>query len=307
MQHVKPQILKACVAKGGAMYYFVSLLLGILISVMIALNGGLAIQHGVYSSAVIMLFIGLVLILAVLAIRRERPLFKKQAWFLYLGGAVGVLTPIFVNTAFGRISLSAILALGLLGQSIAGLVIDQYGLLGMPKHPFTKGKLAGLTLIISGIISMITHFEAVAVFLAFAAGITIIVTRTFNAKLADLTSNYISTFYNYFVGLIVAVFAFMLLGSYEPALSGFEMPLRWYIYFGSVLGVLAVIVSNIVVVKVSAFYLTLLIFIGQVFSGIIIDIIITREFSRHNLIGGAFVVVGLCVNLLLDRKRYASS
>ena len=65
---------------------------------------------------------------------------------------------------------------------------------------------------------------------------------------------------------------------------------------------LAITLSNVLVVKISAFYLTLFLFIGQVFSGILIDIALTQEFSYINLVGGILVVAGLCVNLLLDRQ-----
>jgi len=65
-----------------------------------------------------------------------------------------------------------------------------------------------------------------------------------------------------------------------------------------------VILGNITVVKVSAFYLTLLIFIGQIFSGILIDAVISGEFSARILTGGILVAIGLCVNLLLDRKKF---
>jgi hypothetical protein len=75
---------------------------------------------------------GLLFIIIMTLIKREHPFFKRQAWFLYLGGAIGVLTTVFNNVAFARISVSSILALGLFGQSMAGLIIDQYGLLDMP-------------------------------------------------------------------------------------------------------------------------------------------------------------------------------
>jgi drug/metabolite transporter (DMT)-like permease len=54
--------------------------------------------------------------------------------------------------------------------------------------------------------------------------------------------------------------------------------------------------------KISAFYLSLFMFIGQVFSGILVDLVLSHAFSPRNMIGGIFVTAGLCVNLLLDRK-----
>ena len=284
------------------MFYFISLLMGILISVMIAVNGGLTTQYGVYSATVIIHIVGLILITAVVLIKRERFFPGRYTWFLYLGGAIGVLTTVFNNISFGRISVSAMLALGLLGQSVAGLVIDQYGLLGMRKHPITKQKLIGLTLILAGIVSMVTTFEVVAVVVSFIAGVNIVVSRTLNAKLADLTSVRVSTFYNYFIGLIVSVFALLLLGGNEVSLAEFTLSPNWYIYLGGVFGVCVVLLANIVVVKISAFYLTLLIFVGQVFSGVLIDAVITQAVSAQNLIGGVLVTIGLSVNLMLDNR-----
>ena len=292
------------------MFYLLSLLMGVLISVMVAINGGLTTQYGVYSATVIIHIVGLVLISAVVLVKRERFFPQRFVWFLYLGGAIGVLTTVFNNFSFGRISVSAILALGLFGQSVAGLLIDQYGFFGMKKHPFTKEKLIGIVLIISGIAAMITSFEIVAVTVSFIAGVNIVLSRTLNAKLSSLTSVRVSTFYNYFVGLIVSLMAFMLLGRAEiffseiflSGFAGFELSPNWYIYLGGVLGVCVVLLGNIVVVKISAFYLTLFIFIGQVFSGVFIDVVITQSVSVRNLIGGVLVAAGLSVNLYLDNR-----
>lgn len=292
------------------MYYILSLLTGILISVMVAFNGGLTERYGVYTATVIVHIAGLLLISAVLLCRRERPFTRRQAWFMYLGGAIGVTTTIFNNLAFGRISVSAILALGLFGQSITGLVIDQYGLMQMPKHTFRPQKCAGLLLILGGIIAMVNHLEIIAVLVSLASGVSIVISRTLNAKLADCTNLRVSTFYNYFIGLLVSIPVCLLFGYNEivslanneaVSAAGILSP-QFYIYLGGVLGVCVVLLSNVTVAKISAFYLSLLLFVGQVFAGILIDAFISQEFSPRNLIGGLFVAAGLGVNLLLDNR-----
>lgn len=293
------------------MYYFLSLLTGILISVMVAFNGGLTGRYGVYSATVIIHIAGLILISAVVLAKRDRVFAQRFPAYLYLAGAIGVLTTIFNNLAFGRISVSAILALGLLGQGITGLVIDQYGLMGMPKHPFTKGKLVGLALVILGIAAMTEvagNFEIVAVVVSFTAGVNIVISRTINAKLAVLTNIRTGTFYNYLIGLAGSIIVFLILGSREMSIASQDMGAllltsSWWIYFGGILGVCVVLLSNVVVVKVSAFYLTLLIFIGQIFSGIAIDVVIMQQLSARIVLGGLLVAMGLCVNLILDSKR----
>jgi len=166
------------------MFYFLSLFSGILISLMVVSNGGLSEQYGLHSATVLVHFSGLILITLLVLQKKERPFAKIQRLYLYLGGALGVFITVFPNFAFGRISVSAILALLLLGQTVAGLIVDQIGFLDMPTHPFTKKKIIGLLLILGGIIYMINDFEIVAIVLTFISGILIVIARTLNARLA---------------------------------------------------------------------------------------------------------------------------
>ena len=285
------------------MYYFISLLAGTLISVMVAANGGLTELYGVYGATVIIHVAGLILISFLVLLRRENPFSARHAWFLYLGGAIGVLTTVFNNFAFVRISVSALLALGLLGQSAAGLAIDQFGLFGMKRYPFNRRKFFGILIIIGGIGVMMDNMETAAIIVSFAAGVTVVTSRSLNAKLSEFTGVQVSTFYNYLIGLIVSVPVFVFLGGGVPIRAGFAVSREIFIYFGGILGVCVVVMSNITALKISAFYLTLLMFAGQVFSGVLIDAVISGAFSSRILLGGVLVTLGLCVNLLADDRR----
>jgi transporter family-2 protein len=291
------------------MFYLLSLVAGALISVMVAFNGGLTERYGVYSATVIIHLVGLAVIAAIMVAKREKFFPARFAWFMYLGGAIGVLTTVFNNFSFGRISVSAILALGLLGQSAAGLIIDKYGLFGMHKYPFSREKFFGLALILAGIAAMVNSFEIAAVVVSFLAGVNIVLSRTFNAKLSERTNVRVSTFYNYAVGLVGAILVFILMGGNEALLPDFmsdPLSADLWIYLGGVLGVCVVLFFNILVVKISAFYLTLLVFIGQVFTGVAIDAVLTGGVSIRNVIGGVLVAAGLSVNLVLDNRKEAS-
>ena len=270
---------------------------------MVVSNGMLTGQYGMYSAAVIIHIVGLLFILAWVLLKRDKLFSGRHAWYLYIGGFIGVFTTVFNNLAFGRISVSAILALALFGQSVMGFVVDQFGLLKMPKYPFIKQKLIGLALILIGIAAMLNSFEIIAVIVSFASGISVVFSRTLNARLADLTSVRTCTFFNYLVGLCFSIIAFFILGGNETGFASFAFSPNWYMYLGGIIGVCVVLLSNITVMKLSAFYLTLLVFIGQVFSGVILDVIITREVSYRNIIGGVFVTLGMCVNLIIDNRR----
>ena len=285
------------------MYYFASLMIGILVAVMIAFNGELTTLYGMYSATVIIHIVGLVLIGGIILLRREKPFAKRLPWYLYIGGVLGVATTASVNFAFGKISLSAILALGLFGQSIAGALVDQFGWFGMKKHPFRTYQIPGILLVAGGIGWMMGGgFTLWPVLAVFGSGALLVISRSYNARLADETSVYISTFFNYVCGLAAAIPVFLLFGANEPIWAGFVLSPNWWTYLGGAIGVVTVWLSNIVVVKIPQLYITLLMFVGQVFTGVILDALIDGAFSTANIIGGVLVALGLALNLLFERR-----
>jgi len=285
------------------MYYFLALLSGVLLTVMLAVNGGLAVQYGLHWATAFIHVTGLGFSGIWVLAKRERPFASLYPWFWYLSGAIGVFITVCKNFAFGRISVSAILALALLGQIITGLVVDHWGLWGMPRRPISRGNLAGLALILCGIVPLLTDFEAAAVAASFAAGGGTVAARTFSARLAGVAGVQVSTFFNYLIGLSLALPVFFIFGGGETPLGGITFSSEWYIYIGGLLGVGLIATSNIIVPKMAAFYLTLLLFIGQVFAGIIIDAVLDGAFSIRIFLGGILVAAGLGANFLLDRRK----
>ncbi|MBA4347768.1 MAG: hypothetical protein C0413_02835, partial [Clostridiales bacterium] len=177
------------------MYYLISLFIGILVAVMITVNGGLTTLYGVYSAAVIIHIVGLILISSIIIFRREKPFAKRHPWYFYLGGVLGVATTASTNFAFGKISVSAILAVSLFGMSIAGVLTDQFGLFGMRKHPFRAYQVPGILLVLGGIMWMMNDgFSLWPVLAVFGAGFLIVIGRSYNARLASSTSVFVSTF-----------------------------------------------------------------------------------------------------------------
>lgn len=139
------------------MYYLLSIICGSLIASMISVNGGLTDLYGTYTATVIIHFVGLIFIALYLKIKGESFLPKERLPLHYfLGGAIGVGTTVFNNISVGSLSISAILALSLLGQSITSIVIDHFGLMGMPVERFNKKKIFGLLFVLMGIVIIIS-------------------------------------------------------------------------------------------------------------------------------------------------------
>lgn len=288
------------------MYYLFSIITGLIITVMVVFNGQLTNFYGVYLSTVIIHLIGFISISIICTIKKVKIINHKVSILLYIGGAIGVATILFNNLSFGKISVTAINGLGLLGQALTSIVIDQFGLFEMPKNKFEKKKCISFVFLLLGVTVMFTTFTSIMVvpiILSLLTGVTIVTSRTINANLAQKTSILTSTWYNYFIGFIISLIVLLICNDNSNLLSSFKLSSNIYIYLGGTLGVIAVFLSNIIVTKISSFYMTLLLFIGQVFSGIVLDIILTSQFSTINLIGGILVTIGLTINVLMDKKK----
>ena len=72
-------------------------------------------------------------------------------------------------------------------------------------------------------------------------------------------------------------------------------------------GVGVISLSSFLSSKISAFYLTLLLFIGQLFAGMLLDYLVAGDFSLNKVIGGILVIAGLSYNLWIDTKRSKTS
>ncbi|QIB70492.1 EamA-like transporter family protein [Aminipila butyrica] len=149
-----------------------------------------------------------------------------------------------------------------------------------------------------------------AIIVSFLAGVTVVVSRTTNARLAAETSLLKSTFYNYVIGLTCSLLVLFFLHLFISAqFSGLSLPLQpWsqlWIYLGGAMGVCTVSISNAVVTRISSFYVTLLMFVGQVFAGILLDVIISHTLSLGILLGGTCVAIGLVINLWIDKRQQA--
>lgn len=139
----------------------------------------------------------------------------------------------------------------------------------------------------------------IMVLLALGAGVTIVVSRMINAKLAEHVGAHMSTFMNFVMGLIAAVILAILLKAQIPSTISFSLQ-QLPLYLGGVLGVAMVFIANVITKKIPAYHLTLLMFATQLFTGIILDYFVYDIFSAGKVVGGVFVVLGLIVSMKDD-------
>ncbi len=287
------------------LYYLLALVTASLSSVMNVVNGELKNFYDLYSATAMIHAIGLVPITLYVLLRRVRVLSVHGVpWRCYLGGAVGVVTVVCSAAPYGHISVSAIVALGLLGQTVTSLLVDQFGLFELPKKPFNRNKLIGLAFACAGIAYMVSGsaFSLVPVLLAFLAGVSIVVSRCFNAELAARKGTPYSTWYNYVVGLGVSLAVMLCMLPSGAASLPSAVSRKGWIYCGGLMGNVTVTLSTILTPRIPAFILTLILFSGQIFTGILLDAALTGSFPMENLVGGVLAAAGLSLNTILDQR-----
>lgn len=137
------------------MYKFYAIIIGALISIMVSFNGILDGYLGNYLSVLVIHIVGLLSVSIILLWRREKPILGKGVpYYLYSGGAIGILLVLVNNICFSNLGASLTLSLGVFGQLLLSSIIDHYGLLGMEVYKFQKKKIVGFAIILTGIIIM---------------------------------------------------------------------------------------------------------------------------------------------------------
>lgn len=141
------------------------------------------------------------------------------------------------------------------------------------------------------------------ILVAILSGITNVISRSVNFVLSDKIGVYQSTFFNYIFGLIGSFILLVISGETFKLFTASSYSAPWIVYVGGLVGVAVVSLQVFLSSKVSSFYLTLLLFVGQLFTGIIIDCVSTGKISVYQIIGGVLVIVGLGYNLYLDKSK----
>ena len=136
------------------MYNILALAIGALISVMVSLNSGLESYVGSTYSVVIIHAVGLISILIVAAIKKEKVIKEAIPFYLFLGGIFGVMLTLVNVITIGSLGVALTTALAVFGQLVFSSLVDHFGLFGLTKYEFNPKKLIGFLIVFIGIVIM---------------------------------------------------------------------------------------------------------------------------------------------------------
>ncbi|MEU6408415.1 DMT family transporter [Microbispora sp. NPDC046933] len=139
------------------------ILLGIVAGAVLPVQGAVnaALREDIHqpvTTAMISFAVATITIAVVLAVllatrRTPRPRFaplRTMPWWGWLGGACAAAYVTATFTLIPTIGAATTVALTVTGQQVASAVIDNYGLLRLPRRPLTTPRLSGLALLIAG-------------------------------------------------------------------------------------------------------------------------------------------------------------
>ena len=122
---------------------------------MVSFNSGLEGYVGSTYSVVIIHVIGLIAILIVAAIKKEKIVIKEAIpFYLFLGGIFGVMLTLVNVITIGSIGVALTTALAVFGQLVFSSLVDHFGLFGLTKYEFNPKKLVGLLIVFVGLVIM---------------------------------------------------------------------------------------------------------------------------------------------------------
>ena len=138
--------------------------------------------------------------------------------------------------------------------------------------------------------------------LALLSGGTVATSILLNARLGVVKCLYKGVFINYLIGFLVALPIALLFNG----LKFTHVEINWKLLLsltGGAIGFVAVILNSHITPKIGILYITILLFIGQLGTGIVIDGIRDGSFSIGKIVGGLLIITGLVYLLKLERGK----
>lgn len=137
-------------------YLLLAFVAGSMIPFQAGINAQLANWVGspIWSALVSFLVGTLALLLVSVFIRKPLPALAKLGhapWWVWIGGLIGAFYVAGSIVSAPKLGAVLLIAAVVAGQSVASLLLDQYGWVGFKEHHVTPGRLVGMLFVASGV------------------------------------------------------------------------------------------------------------------------------------------------------------
>lgn len=283
------------------MFVFIA---GVLQAGMQSLNGILQGYAGLFGTSLAThLSGGLLLILYIVLIQRERVKLGPMPLHLYSAGFFGLLLVAATSLCVSQIGTSLTTCLSISGQLVFSILMDHFGWMSSKRITFQPRRVLCLLTILAGL--LIVNFggqkgTAAApgqaslfyILLALLMGAVTVYSKAVNFQATKYLGTFNGTLVNYVTASILSA---LLLITVEPDYAdtaAFTATPVW-LYLGGVCGVIAMIINVISLKKITLFQSTTLLLAGQLAGSALLDAVLFRSMSAPKLFGILIVAAGV--------------
>lgn len=281
-----------------------AVLSGALVALQQRVNGELAVSvDDAVLAAVVSFGTGLVLVAAVVAVRRSArskvALLRDIPWHWRLGGLGGASLVAAGAATIPQIGV-ALFTVGLVaGTTLGGLVGDLVGLGPGGHHPLTAPRLAGagigLVAIVVAASQGLGSADPLLLSLVVLAGCFVSYQQAVNGRVRSATDAAVATLQNFVVGFVALLLGLGLRALTVGLGSGtWPGPGRAWLYLGGPLGAAFVAVAAVVVKHLGVLRLGLAVTAGQLVGGVLLDL--DRGIAGTTLLGAALALCAVAVS-----------
>lgn len=136
------------------------------------------------------------------------------------------------------------------------------------------------------------------ILLALISGIISVISKMLNYKTTEKIGLLNGTLVNYVVGSLFSLLAIIVLGKFNIINPTLISSIPFWLYLGGIFGLLSLVLTIFSLSKVSVVYSTVLILIGQLGTGLVIDGLNSGKFSFLKLLGVALIILGIALDKL---------
>ena len=136
--------------------YLLGIVAGFGLTLQIGMNSRLrTLLQNANTAALVSFLVGTVGLMAFLLATRtplpDRGTLASVPWWAWLGGLMGAFYVAISTVVASQLGTASLLGLALLGQLAMALAADHFGWMGLPVHPITLTRLAGVALLGAGV------------------------------------------------------------------------------------------------------------------------------------------------------------
>ncbi|WP_439477105.1 DMT family transporter [Brevundimonas sp.] len=93
----------------------------------------------------------------ILQTRPDMAASRALPWYAWVGGLYGAIFVVAAAWGVPRLGVATTIILMVAGQLLLSVVLDHFGAMGMPKQPISWGRVAGVGLVVAGVL-MVRRF-----------------------------------------------------------------------------------------------------------------------------------------------------